>query len=401
MQIPQYVKNVLNCLNNSGYDAYMVGGCVRDNIMGRIPNDYDITTNATPEEMLHIFDGWKVIPTGLQHGTVTVISQGNNIEVTTYRIDGEYDDNRHPRQVSFTSKLEDDLARRDFTVNAIAMDVFGNICDPFGGMSDIENCIIRSVGDAELRFREDGLRILRCIRFASVLGFGIDADTGDKVHLCRSLLDNISKERIMTELKKLLCGISAPEICAEFGDVICQIIPGLCQSYDADLVCDRLVHARDDVYVRLALILLPLGADGAGRALRYLKCDNITYSRVKLLISEADLPSDADRTDVKKYLARMDEEEFELLTYFVSAIDGRERKNMRDIAESIISSGECVHISQLAVNGSDMIDMGAKGVQIGEILKKLLDSVICGTLPNSRDVLLDKAKELLDELSNI
>ena len=379
----------------------MVGGCVRDSIMGCIPNDYDITTNATPDEMLICFEGWKVIPTGLQHGTVTVISEGNNIEVTTYRIDGEYDDNRHPRQVSFTSRLEDDLARRDFTVNAMAMDADGNICDPFGGMADIENRIIRSVGDSGVRFSEDGLRILRCLRFASVLGFEIDADTAEKVHHCRHLLDNISKERIMTELKKLLCGVSAPKICAEFGDVLCQIVPELNKNYDADETYCRLHRAVRDVYVRTALLLLPLGAEGAVRALRQLKCDNVTCEKVKLLISEADMPAEADRITVKKYLSRMEKSDFELLTYFASAVDGQGRDAMREIAEGVIRNGECVRISQLAVDGRDVIGIGAKGTQIGEILKKLLDSVICETLPNSKDSLLDKAKKLLNGLNNI
>lgn len=401
MQTPQYVRNVLNCLKDSGYEGYMVGGCVRDSIMECIPNDYDITTNATPEEMLKAFEGWNVIPTGLQHGTVTVISDGNNIEVTTYRIDGEYDDNRHPRQVSFTSRLEDDLARRDFTVNAMAMDVSGNICDPFGGMSDIDARIIRSVGDAQVRFGEDGLRILRCIRFASVLGFEIDADTARKVHLCTHLLDNISKERIMTEIKKLLCGVYAPKILSEFGDVICRIIPSLSPLYDKDTVSARVERAYNDIYVRLALLLLPLGAEEAGRELRRLKCDNATYEKVKLLIAEADMPSDAERIDVKKYLAHMDKDDFELLTYFVSAVDAKERSSLRELAEDITSDGDCVRISQLEVNGNDMISIGAKGTQIGEILKKLLDSVIRETLPNSRELLMDKAEELLDELNHI
>ena len=401
VQIPQYVKNVLNCLKNGGYEGYMVGGCVRDSIMGCTPNDYDITTNATPEEMLICFEGWRVIPTGLKHGTVTVISDGNNIEVTTYRVDGEYEDNRHPRQVTFTSRLEDDLARRDFTVNAMAMDAEGNICDPFGGMADIRNRVMRSVGDSSVRFGEDGLRILRCLRFASVLGFEIELDTAEKVHHCRHLLDNISKERIMTELKKLLCGMSAPRICSEFGDVICQILPELSEAYDGDEISVRLDRAYIDIYVRLALLLLPLGADGAGRALRRLKCDNMTYDRVKLLISEADLPENTDRITLKKYLSRMDGDSFVMLTHFVSAIDGKDRSVLRHMSDKIVASGECVSIPQLAVSGSDIITLGAVGVQIGEILKKLLDSVICETLPNSKDLLLDKAKELLDKLGNV
>ncbi len=401
MQIPQYVTDVLECLKNCGYEAYMVGGCVRDSVMGCSPNDYDITTNATPDEIIKCFKGWRVIPTGLKHGTVTVISRGNNIEVTTYRIDGEYDDNRHPRQVSFTTRIEDDLGRRDFTVNAMAMDAQCNICDPYGGMRDIGDRVMRSVGDSAVRFGEDGLRILRCLRFASVLGFEIEPDTADKIHLLRHLLDNISKERIMTELKKLLCGVSASKICAEFGDVICQIIPRLSQVYDANAIFERLERGYSNIYVRLGLLLLPLGTNDAGKALRYLKSDNETYEKVTFLISEAHMPVESDRIDIKKYLARMDGERFDLLTYFSTAIDGKERGFMRDIAKSIINSGECVAISQLAVDGKDMVALGASGAQIGQILKKLLDSVICEILPNSRDVLLDEAKALLNKLCNV
>ena len=401
LQIPQYVKKVLDCLADSGFEAYMAGGCVRDSIMGRTPNDYDITTNATPEQMLECFADFRVIPTGLQHGTVTVVSSGNNIEVTTYRIDGEYADNRHPMQVTFTSRLEDDLARRDFTVNAMAMDADGNVCDPFGGMEDVKNGIIRCVGDGAVRFAEDGLRILRCIRFASVLDFEVEADTSAKVHQCRALLDNISRERIMSELQKLLCGKAASAVCAAYGDVTEQIIPAVAGVHNPQQFAGRLERSCNNIYLRLALLLYDLGADEAGVALRRLKCDNVTHSTVKLLISNSDIPRDSDRIAVKKYLAHMGKENFELLTFFVEALKGEDMSHLRKLADELVAEGCCLGLGDLAINGTDVCAIGAKGTQTGVILKKLLDSVICETLPNSRDVLINKAKELLGELSHI
>ena len=351
--------------------------------------------------MLECFADFRVIPTGLQHGTVTVLSDGNNIEVTTYRIDGEYADNRHPIQVTFASSLEDDLARRDFTVNAMAMDARGNVCDPFGGMDDLKNCIIRCVGDAEVRFGEDGLRILRCVRFASVLDFGIDAVTANKVHSCRHLLGNISKERIVSELQKLLCGKAASRVCAEYGDLIEQIIPLLEGVHNPQLFAARLNHSINNIYLRFALMLYDLGADGAGEALRRLKCDNVTRSTVKLLISNSDISANDDRIAVKKHLAYMGRENFELLTFFCEALRGVDLSHLRKMAEKLTSEGCCLSLGDLAINGTDVCALGAKGTQTGVILKKLLDSVICETLSNSREMLIDKAKELLDEFGHI
>ena len=399
MQIPQYVKNVLECLYDSGYEGYMVGGCVRDSIMGRTPNDYDVTTNATPEQMAECFSRFKVIPTGLKHGTLTVLSGGHNIEVTTYRIDGEYADNRHPKQVRFTSKLTDDLARRDFTVNAMAMDASGRVQDPYRGMEDIKSCTIRCVGDAGLRFSEDGLRILRCIRFASVLGFNVEDETARQVHTCRGLLDNISKERIMAELQKLLCGKDAARVCREYSDVTEQIIPQL--EGLASQVPQRLERATNNVYVRLALLLCDLGADEAGVALRRLKCDNITHGTVKLLISNRNIDANSDKIAIKKYLAQTGADNFLLLTHFAEALTGEDFCAVRKQSEQIMEAGECLWLRQLQVDGSDVCAIGAVGRETGVILKKLLDSVVCGTLPNNREILIDNAKILLDELRNI
>ena len=182
INIPDYCRRIMAVLNKNGFEAFLVGGCVRDNLMGIIPHDYDITTNATPDEMLKIFGDFKVIETGLKHGTITVVIDENNVEITTYRIDGEYDDNRHPKEVSFTRNLKDDLKRRDFTVNAMAYNDEQGLVDLFGGKDDLDNKVIRCVGEPDKRFKEDGLRILRAIRFASVLKFSIAEETAKSIH---------------------------------------------------------------------------------------------------------------------------------------------------------------------------------------------------------------------------
>ena len=219
MQIPEFVKNVLDALETAGYEAWCVGGCVRDALLGRIPEDWDVTTSALPEETLRLF-GSCAIPTGLQHGTVTVRSGSHSIEVTTYRVDGAYRDHRRPESVTFTCSLKEDLKRRDFTVNAMACDLRGELRDPFGGQEDLKAGILRCVGDPDRRFGEDALRILRGMRFAAVLGFGVEPATAKSIHRNKGLLANIAVERIWVELSKLLCGKSAAAVLREYPDVL-------------------------------------------------------------------------------------------------------------------------------------------------------------------------------------
>ena len=228
--IPDHIIPVLDSLEGAGYEAYLVGGCVRDRARGKEPNDYDVTTNAKPHEMQEVFRNYRVIETGLKHGTLTVVSDGECVEVTTYRIDGEYADNRHPTSVSFTDDVTLDLSRRDFTVNAMAYSRALGLCDPFGGMDDLKRRMIVCVGSPTERFSEDGLRILRALRFASVLEFAIDIDTANAIHDMKELLRGISKERIYTELRKLLSGGHASEIMREYSDVLSVCIEGVSPS---------------------------------------------------------------------------------------------------------------------------------------------------------------------------
>jgi tRNA nucleotidyltransferase (CCA-adding enzyme) len=234
IKIPSQVDGVLKRLSENGREAYAVGGCVRDSLLGLTPNDWDVATSALPEETERIFADCRVIETGLKHGTVTILSGGMPIEVTTYRIDGAYSDGRHPDDVSFTRNLKDDLARRDFTVNALAYNPESGLADCFGGRQDLADGIIRCVGDADIRFREDGLRILRALRFSSVLGFSIESRTAESALRNRDLLDRIAGERIQAEFTKLLCGRGAAEVLRKFREIIAQFIPEIRPSFGFD-----------------------------------------------------------------------------------------------------------------------------------------------------------------------
>ncbi|MCM1578409.1 MAG: tRNA nucleotidyltransferase, partial [Ruminococcus sp.] len=228
INIPENVKKVIERLNEKGYEAFIVGGCVRDSLLGLPPKDYDVTTNALPEEIISCFEEggeFKVYPTGIKHGTVTVVCGGNNTEVTTYRVDGSYSDHRRPDSVTFSRVLEEDLARRDFTVNAMAYSDERGIIDPYGGQRDLFAHKIRCVGSPDERFEEDALRIMRALRFASALNFRIDRDTSEVIHRKRSLLREISAERISGELTGFVMGDAPAELMMEFDDVFCTVIP--------------------------------------------------------------------------------------------------------------------------------------------------------------------------------
>ena len=231
MDMPKNVDTAINLLQSAGFEAYAVGGCVRDSLLGKIPNDWDITTSAKPEDMKSVFADFHCIDTGIKHGTVTVVIDGEPLEITTFRLDGEYEDNRHPKSVTFTSNLSADLGRRDFTVNAMAYSKKTGTVDLFGGQNDLKNKIIRCVGDPDRRFNEDALRILRALRFASALDFEIEEKTAQSLLKNRALLGNISEERIAKELLKLVCGKGAKRILTDFAPVLFEILPELQPMY--------------------------------------------------------------------------------------------------------------------------------------------------------------------------
>ncbi len=394
IEIPSGAQAVISRLESYGFRADIVGGCVRDALLGRIADDFDITTSATPDEMLRIFSDMRVIKTGIAHGTVTVIAEGRPYEVTTYRIDGSYTDSRHPDNVEFTASIEEDLARRDFTVNAMAYGQRNGLTDLFGGAADIEARVIRAVGSPERRFTEDALRILRALRFASVLSFDIEDETANAIHLCRGLLNNVSCERILTEWRKLIGGACAARILTDFGDVISVFLPELagcvpprCAEFDAATAQVRTI----------SLFALSQGDDAAGAfysASVRLKADRHSREIGKRVLECLDAPI-GRRADLARLLWREGEECVRVLIA-VRRVLGTADASHASAVEQILNDGTVYRISDLAVGGDDLVALGLRGKQIGEALERLLLLVIEGEASNERAELLSHLSELAD-----
>lgn len=432
MQIPKEAELALHTLQSRGHTAFVVGGCVRDSLLGRTPNDWDVTTSALPEEVADCFRNFRVIETGLQHGTLTVLVDGTPIEITTFRNDGIYLDHRHPVGVTFSNTVEDDLARRDFTVNAMAYHPERGLVDLFGGREDLKNRVIRCVGDPVTRFREDGLRILRAIRFASVLGFSLDEKTKAAVRSEKSLLEFIAPERIREEFCKLLCGVNAENVIREYVDVIGQFLPELlaCRGFEQNTkyhcydvlehtLC-ALSHASNNLFVRLAVLLHdigkplcynedengghfkghgPVGTAMTEQILRRLRFDNRTVEIVSRLVERHDRITPAEEKAVKRLMQKMSDQEI-LWLLEVQRCDRLAHAKGFDeppasldevprLMERIHASNACLSLKTLAVRGDDLLRLGIpEGKSIGDALAHLLDAVIEGTLPNEREALL-------------
>lgn len=432
---------ILTKLENAGYKAYLVGGCVRDMLMGRKSSDLDITTNALPDQIISVFSGDKVVPTGLKHGTITVIREETSFEITTFRIDGNYSDSRHPDEVKFTSELRDDLARRDFTVNAIAMDINGNIYDYFNGKDDIKNRVIRCVGEPEERFGEDALRILRAIRFSSVLGFDIEKNTAEAALKLKNKLDNVSEERISAELLKLLCGDDVVRVLLEYREIIGQIIPELTSEFDFDQhskyhkynVYEHTARAVGGVQneseykriLRLTMLLHDIskpdvfyldengvghfkghakaGAEKARNILKRMKFDNKTTDTVCELIAYHSDDIESDK-QIKRLVGRMGLEKF-LMLMEVKKADNMGKHSFvlsenelfdsfAETAKELASEESCMNVSGLKINGDDLILLGFNGKEIGECLEKLTELVIDDEIPNKREALIKYAEDM-------
>lgn len=432
ISIPKNAKIILDRLKNAGFEAYCVGGAVRDSVMNLTPGDWDITTSAMPEQTKEVFKDYKTIDTGLKHGTLTVLVDKTPYEVTTFRIDGEYGDNRHPENVTFTSRLADDLARRDFTVNALAYNSDSGLVDLYGGQDDIYNSIIRTVGDADTRFNEDGLRIMRALRFAATLGFTIEEQTKNAIHKNKDLLKNISAERIAIELTKLLCGKNAFNILMEYPDVLSVFIPeiapavnftqyGKKHAYDVwEHICHTVDTIPNDRILRLTMLLHDLGkipthklndkgestfknhaavgGEMAKEILTRLKLDKKTINRVSFLVGCHDFEPPETKIELKKHLKTKTPEDIKTLLIIKKSDRGALSESYRDISqgtaqtlkwlEEIESDNECCTISQLAVNGRDLEKAGLKGEEIGNALNTLLDAVIENKVKNSKADLL-------------
>lgn len=437
MRIPAYAQKIADKLNESGYGAYFVGGCVRDAVMGQAPHDYDITTNALPVEMKEVFSDFKVILTGEKHGTVTVVSEGENVEVTTYRVDGEYKDSRHPEAVSFTRNINEDLARRDFTMNAIAF-CDGTFVDPYGGREDIERRVIRTVGVADERFAEDALRIMRALRFAARLGFEIEEETKRSIHKNAQLLENISSERIYTEFSQLIMGKYCEKVLLEYADVIGVFAPCIlpCVGFDQKNryhIYDVYTHivksvasAPFNLKIRLAMFFHDVGKPEcfsldekgghfkghpeaserkAREVLEFLKVDNDTKNTVLNLVRYHQREILPEKKYVKRFLTRFSFEFFDMLTEVMRAdtlahsslAEGNlaDIERLRELKEEIVREGECVSLKALALNGNDLMALGiTEGRRIGEVLKLLLEKVVDGEVENDKEKLTEIVKGL-------
>lgn len=423
-------------LNAAGFEAFAVGGCVRDMLLGKKADDIDITTSAHPEQTAALFSDCRVIPTGLSHGTVTVLTDGQAYEITTYRTDGRYSDGRHPDNVRFTSSLKEDLARRDFTVNAIAYHPKDGIVDPFGGQKDLDAHCLRCVGDPSKRFAEDALRIARLVRFAAVLGFAVEPDTAAAAHTLCARLDLVAAERKRVELFKLLTGASFLQASLSFSDILCRIVPCLTPlvgfdqrnpHHDFDIYTHtvRAVDAAPrDLIVRLALLFHDVGKPScftvdeqqighfyghaaqsealAEDALRLLRTDTKTVRAVLPLVRYHDIPLFPSKAFVRRWLSRLGEDAFfrllEVKKADASACkENRVPPDFSDIlcfAEEIRHDKDCLSRSSLAINGSDLLSLGVPpGPAIGDVLQALLDEVMAGRCDNEKSALEAAVKE--------
>ena len=402
ISMPDEVITALNLLNNNGFEAYIVGGCVRDSLLGVVPKDWDITTSAEPEEIIRCFKSYRTINTGLKHGTVTVIINGRQLEVTTYRIDGKYTDNRHPDSVLFTEKISHDLKRRDFTINSLAYNGWG-LVDLFGGAGDIRNKVIKCVGEPDERFNEDGLRILRALRFASVLGFDIDENTSLSIHRNKGLLNNISKERISSEFSRLITGVNYHNIMKGYRDVIEVFIPQVGKISEEDW--DNILNSMNFAYgvtLRLALILYKTG--NSENILKNLKYDGKTIKSVKVMERYSDEKILPGRISIKRQLNLIGYGNYVDLINFRIAVfmaqQGKYEQELDNIKEAeailkdIIINKECYNLSMLAVNGEDLMNAGIKkGAVLGTVLNGLLNLVIEEKLENNKETLIDYVRK--------
>ena len=440
--LPEKVNFIINRLKENGYEAYAVGGCVRDSVLGRIPDDWDITTSATPNETKALFP--RTFDTGIEHGTITVLVEKESFEVTTYRVDGEYEDSRHPKEVVFTRSLREDLLRRDFTINAMAYNEEEGLVDIFGGMKDLEQKMIRCVGNAQERFGEDALRILRAVRFAAQLGFEIEPDTMEGIRKLAPTLANISAERIQVELIKMLVSPNPGllKLAYELG-ITKIILPEFDEMMHTEQETPHHMYSvgvhtlkaieqvRADKVLRFTMLLHDVakpqmktvdasgvahfkmhdikGAETAKKILKRLKFDNDTLGKVTKLIQYHDYRMPAQPKNVRKAICKIGEE---LFPYYLEVrkadtmaqSDYMREEKLRNIVQiercyqEVLAKKECVSLKTLAITGSDLIADGMQpGKQIGAVLQALLELVLEYPEYNEKEALLRRARELREK----
>ena len=444
MDMPKNVDTAINLIQSAGFEAYAVGGCVRDSLLGKTPNDWDITTSAKPEDMKSIFINFHCIDTGIKHGTVTVVIDGEPLEITTFRLDGEYEDNRHPKSVTFTSNLGADLGRRDFTVNAMAYSKMTGTVDLFGGQNDLKNGIIRCVGDPDRRFNEDALRILRALRFASALDFEIEEKTAQSLLKNRALLGNISEERISKELLKLVCGKGAKRILTDFAPVLFEILPELQPMYKNshdnphhcyDIYEHTLIAVESidpEPTLRFAMLLHDCGkpavkkfdengvahfyghqrisAEISAQILARLKVSNKFRDEILFLVSNHDRWELYENTEkMPRYLSKFGLDGvlnlLKVMRADVLAQSPEYRYRLdqiadaEEIAKNLAAQKPCLSLSELQINGRTLMDIGIpQGRKLGAVLAQLLDEVIDGVTKNTQEALTTRAREIYSEM---
>lgn len=390
IKIPRGAEIILERLKLRGYDGYIVGGSVRDAIRGLAPSDYDITTDALPEKTQEIFSDMRTIEVGLKHGTLGVMSEGELYEVTTYRIDGDYTDSRHPDSVTFTKNIKDDLSRRDFTMNAIAYNSDVGFVDAFGGIDDIRARVIRAVGCPAKRFSEDALRILRALRFSSTLCFEIESETSRAIFEKAHLLSDISRERIFVEWKKLLSGNDAYRVITDHASVLAFVLPSL----DKIKLPSREFFDSGDESVREISLFIKSSTEPAEAyrvAMEYLRADRHRQDvGLKVITHISD--SIEDRRDIKRLLSKIGEEATALLLRVRECVCER-KEPYGEALEEILTRGEPYSIKHLAVGGEDIKSLGILGREVGEALSYLLELVIDNAELNERSTLISALKE--------
>lgn len=444
-ELPKEVERIMEIITNAGFDAYLVGGCIRDFLMGEKPKDFDVTTDATPEEIHRVFDSRgevHLIDTGIKQGTVTAILNHVPVEVTTFRKESSYSDNRHPDQVTFSKSIEDDLARRDFTMNAIAYNPRGNgeFVDLFYGQVDIKNSLVKAVGDPDERFREDALRIMRALRFASQLDFEIDEATARAMKTLKDSLNNISRERIQKELEGILCGKAVERILRDYREIIEVIIPEItpmvgldqCTPYHIYDVWEHTIRvvsgiSREPV-LRLAALFHDIGKpscftkdeDGVGhfyghpevsteiarRIMNRLKFDNHSKDKVLTLVRWHDLRPEPTERSLRRVLVKLGKENFDGWIQIKRA-DNRAQSHivsdrqvvidqLEEIGHRLIEREGVLSVKSLDISGRDLMNLGLKeGPSVGRILQLLLEDVMEQRISNSRDELINRAKKYL------
>ena len=440
MFLPETIAEIINTLENAGFAAYVVGGCVRDACLGLTPQDYDLCTSALPEQTERVFHDRRLVLAGKKHGTVGVVTENGVVEITTFRREGGYGDNRHPDWVEFVPDVESDLARRDFTVNAMAYSPARGYADPFGGREDLEKGILRAVGDPKKRFQEDSLRILRGVRFAVRFGLQVDSATEKAMFSQVSLMDNLARERVFDELCKLLPLVTAEDL-IRFAPILAAVIPELKPMIGFD---QRSPHHAYDIYTHVAGVVAGVpgdltlrwaallhdvgkvptftldengrghfldhaakGAEMADVILRRLKAPNALRERVVLLIEKHMLWLVPEKKQLRRQIVRLGQE----TVYQILSLQQADNSNkgtakseenekyvqILDVLEEIRSEDGCLSLKDLAVNGNDLVKIGFSGRTIGTMLNWLLDQVMEETLPNDREILLAWAQRVWSE----